>query len=182
MPTAALPFVNDYNNTADASDFYGVGETVVTFTTFSGGFPSTCQTTITVADAEAPTFDPCPSDLVFNLDPGLCGTIISYEVDAFDNCPPSSNFYQIGNPSISQAINCNNWGAGITNLNYHYRTFNYPGASNENLWYQRSYWSGSWWFRPCVRVYALDGSFPGGTTTLLQRVVQVLLLVVITIS
>ena len=170
QPTASLPFVNDYNNTDDASDFYGVGETVVTFTTFSGGFPSTCETTITVVDAEAPTFDPCPADMVFNLDPGLCGTIISYEVDAFDNCPPSSNFYQIGNPTITQAINCNNWGAGITNLNYHYRTFAYPGASNENFdGINVAIGQDPGGFDLIVRVYELDGSFPGGTLTLLAE-------------
>ena len=170
MPTAALAFVNDYNNTDDATDFYGVGETVVTFTTFSGGFPSTCQTTITVIDAEAPTFDPCPADMVFNLDPGLCGTIISYEVDAFDNCPPSSNFYQIGNPSISQAINCNNWGAGITNLNYHYRTFAYPGASNENFdGINVAIGQDPGGFDLIVRVYELTGTFPGGTLNLIAE-------------
>ncbi|MDG1297501.1 MAG: proprotein convertase P-domain-containing protein, partial [Saprospiraceae bacterium] len=168
QPIASLASVNDYNNTEDASDFYGVGETVVTFTTFSAGFPSTCQTTITVIDAEAPTFDPCPADMVFNLDPGLCGTIISYEVDAFDNCPPSSNFYQIGNPSISQAINCNNWGAGITNLNYHYRTFAYPGASNENFdGINVAVGQDPGGLDLIVRVYELDGTFPGGTQTLI---------------
>lgn len=37
MPTSALASVNDYNNTDDATDFYGVGTTTVTFTTFSNG-------------------------------------------------------------------------------------------------------------------------------------------------
>jgi len=165
MPTAALASVNDYNNTDDATDFYGVGSTTVTFTTFSNGFPSTCSLVITVNDAEGAIWDPCPADMTFNLDPGLCGTIVSYEIDAYDNCPPSDNFYQIGNPSISQAINCNNWGAGITNLNYHYRTFAYPGAGNENFdGINIAIGQDPGGFDLIVRVYELSGSFPGGTT------------------
>jgi len=170
MPTAALASVNDYNNTDDATDFYGVGSTTVTFTTFSNGFPSTCSLVITVNDAEGAIWDPCPADMTFNLDPGLCGTIVSYEIDAYDNCPPSDNFYQIGNPSISQAINCNNWGAGITNLNYHYRTFAYPGAGNENFdGINIAIGQDPGGFDLIVRVYELSGSFPGGTTTLLAE-------------
>ncbi|MCB9312051.1 MAG: T9SS type A sorting domain-containing protein [Lewinellaceae bacterium] len=41
-----------------------------------------------VADNEAPTFTNCPSDLIINLDPGLCCAIVSWaDPMATDNCP-----------------------------------------------------------------------------------------------
>ena len=47
--------VNNYNNTADASDTYPLGTTTVTWTvTDIHGNQSTCEQTITVTDEEAP--------------------------------------------------------------------------------------------------------------------------------
>ncbi len=47
--------VNDFNGTNDASGFYPVGDTVVTFTyTDAGGNVATCSMTVTVTDDEAP--------------------------------------------------------------------------------------------------------------------------------
>ena len=76
------PYLNDYNNTADASDFYPVGTTDVTFTTGGGS----CSFSVTVNDTEGPAFDPCPADVVVDLNPGECAELVTYEVAAFDNC------------------------------------------------------------------------------------------------
>src|SRR6202042_1545902 len=47
---------NDYNNTADASGFYPVGTTTVTWTvTDAHGHTATCTQHITVTDDELPT-------------------------------------------------------------------------------------------------------------------------------
>ncbi|MCB9213498.1 MAG: HYR domain-containing protein [Alteromonas sp.] len=52
---ASLPIVNDYNGTDDASDFYPVGTTVVTWTvTDASGNTATCMQSVTVNDTEAP--------------------------------------------------------------------------------------------------------------------------------
>jgi|GEM_PF-6436010 len=48
-------FVNDFNGTDDASDFYPVGTTTVEFTyTDAGGNTTTCTVDVTVEDTEAP--------------------------------------------------------------------------------------------------------------------------------
>ena len=50
-----VTIVNDYNDTADASDAYPVGTTIVTWTvTDTGGNVTQCIQTITVVDLEAP--------------------------------------------------------------------------------------------------------------------------------
>ena len=85
--SAPMP-TNDYNGTADASDFYPVGTTIVTFELIDiFGLPVTCSFNVTVNDTEAPTFTSCPNDIVVNLDPGACDQIVSYVVEAVDNCP-----------------------------------------------------------------------------------------------
>ena len=56
--------MNDYNNSADASDTYDVGETTVTWTvTDINGNINTCSQTIVVTDNEAPTID-CAEDVL----------------------------------------------------------------------------------------------------------------------
>ena len=82
IASAVLPFVNDYNDTEDASDNYPVGTTEVTFTTAGGA----CSFNITVNDTEGPTFDPCPADITVDLNPGECAEVVAYTVDAIDNC------------------------------------------------------------------------------------------------
>ncbi len=54
-PVAGGTLSNDFNGTNDASGFYPVGDTVVTFTyTDAGGNVATCSMTVTVTDDEAP--------------------------------------------------------------------------------------------------------------------------------
>jgi len=67
---------NDYNGTADASDFYPVGTTTVTWTfTDVGGNSVTCTQDVTVNDMEAPVIscvgEPGTANIVEDFDAGL---------------------------------------------------------------------------------------------------------------
>ncbi|RMG89882.1 MAG: hypothetical protein D6706_20510, partial [Chloroflexi bacterium] len=56
VPSGAPVVTNDYNGTDNASDFYPVGTTTVTFqTTDANGVPIECSIDVIVNDAEAPT-------------------------------------------------------------------------------------------------------------------------------
>jgi len=79
---------NDFNGTADASDFYPVGTTEVTFTGLDeDDLPTTCTITVTVLDVEAPSFTNCPNDFTLNLDAGECEIVYDFDLQAVDNCP-----------------------------------------------------------------------------------------------
>ena len=74
----------------DASGVYPVGCTTVTYTTFApGGIPVTCSVDVCVADTEAPAIPGCPAgDLEFNLLPGECTIVVTYDLgEPTDNCP-----------------------------------------------------------------------------------------------
>jgi hypothetical protein len=75
--------VNDYNGTENASDFYPVGTTTVTFSADGVG---SCEFNISVEDSEPPTLN-CPSDIVETLNPGECDRVVNFEVSMTDNCP-----------------------------------------------------------------------------------------------
>jgi len=78
---------NNQNATTDASGFYDVGTTAVVFSTFDAtGIPVTATVNVTVNDVEAPAFD-CPADMLFDLGPGECDAVVTYNVSATDNCP-----------------------------------------------------------------------------------------------
>jgi uncharacterized repeat protein (TIGR01451 family) len=66
---------------------YPVGSaTTVTLTvTDSSGLSDSCQTTVIVADAEAPQLL-CPTNIVQGNDPGQCSAIVTYVAAATDNC------------------------------------------------------------------------------------------------
>jgi hypothetical protein len=80
--------VNDFNGTADASDFYPVGTTVVEFTvTDVNGNASTCSFTVEVEDNEAPVITACPADKFRPAAAGRCWALVTIEpVLATDNC------------------------------------------------------------------------------------------------
>ena len=75
-------FVNDFNNTADASGVYPVGTTNVTWTAYDfSGNTSTCSMTVTVTDDEAPVITNCPGDIT------SCSAVVNWtEPTASDNC------------------------------------------------------------------------------------------------
>ncbi len=69
----SVTIVNDFNGTADASDIYPVGNTVVTWTvTDLEGNTSTCETTVTV-NGETD----CPADINVPADPGTCSANVT---------------------------------------------------------------------------------------------------------
>jgi uncharacterized protein YrzB (UPF0473 family) len=66
-----------------------VGENTVTLTvTDNNGNASTCDATVTVEDNLPPLLE-C-ADIVINLDPGLCGAVVDYDVESTDNCGVAS--------------------------------------------------------------------------------------------
>lgn len=78
--------VNDFNNTGDASGFYPIGTTPVTFTTQDiDGNPYSCIMNVTVIDTFGPTVV-CPTDVTLNLDAGECSVVYDFAIDPTDAC------------------------------------------------------------------------------------------------
>ena len=84
-------FSNDFNNTTDASGFYPVGVTTVTYTvTDLAGNTATCSFTVTVNDIENPTIA-CPADISVDTDGGACTATVSVPSPVTaDNCGVAS--------------------------------------------------------------------------------------------
>ncbi|NND76661.1 MAG: HYR domain-containing protein, partial [Flavobacteriales bacterium] len=80
--------VNDFNGTADASDTYPLGTTIVTWTVTDGsGNTAICTQDITVTDDEDPVIFNCPTNIIQNADPSTCDAIVTWtEPTAVDNC------------------------------------------------------------------------------------------------
>ncbi|MFL0353000.1 HYR domain-containing protein [Xanthomarina sp. GH4-25] len=85
--TGTIQLTNDYNQTADASGFYPVGDTVVTWTaTDIGGNSVNCTQTITVNDAENPVIT-CPTNITVVNAANECDAVVTYNMPtATDNC------------------------------------------------------------------------------------------------
>jgi len=64
------------------------GSTVFSFeTTDEAGNPSTCSYTVTVNDTEAPVISDCPADILIELDPSTCDSIVNFTTpQVSDNC------------------------------------------------------------------------------------------------
>ena len=85
--SAPITLINDYTNIEDASAFYPVGATIVTWTaTDASGNTATCDITVTVIDNEDPTIT-CPANITQTADPGVCEAVVTYSVSSTDNCP-----------------------------------------------------------------------------------------------
>lgn len=78
---------NSFNQNNDASDFYEVGETTVTWIAVDvNGNEFTCDMQVTVLDTELPVIN-CPDDIIANTAPGLCEANVTVpQPDASDNC------------------------------------------------------------------------------------------------
>ncbi|MEZ4800581.1 MAG: HYR domain-containing protein, partial [Flavobacteriales bacterium] len=83
--------LNDFNGSANATDFYPVGITTVTWTaTDVNGNISECQMTIEVTDTQLPVIT-CPENIEVENDPGECGATVNYTLPTFDdNCSGSN--------------------------------------------------------------------------------------------
>ncbi|TVR79623.1 MAG: HYR domain-containing protein, partial [Saprospirales bacterium] len=104
--------INNFNGSTNASGFYPVGETNVTFS-IPGTSAQPCSFTVEVIDAEAPVLN-CPSDILITLSPGECERIVDYTVTASDNCP----FIQGGDPLVQtvQQPPPNGWDGIMINI------------------------------------------------------------------
>ncbi|MBL7943214.1 MAG: HYR domain-containing protein, partial [Flavobacteriales bacterium] len=109
--------VNDYTGTDNASAVYPEGTTVVEWTlTDVHGNVSTCTQTIVVTDNELPTVT-CPTDVLVNNDPAVCGAnIIIPSAIVNDNCgiasvvndyndtDDASDLYPVGTTTVTWTI------------------------------------------------------------------------------
>ena len=106
-------FTNDFNGTSNASGYYEVGTTTVTWTvTDIHGNVATCTMTVTVTDDEAPSII-CPSNIAVSADADACGaevTIAQPEItdncevntleNNFNNTADASGFYPVGTTTV----------------------------------------------------------------------------------
>jgi gliding motility-associated-like protein len=109
--------VNDYNNSDDASAFYPVGTTLVTWTlTDIHGNSSNCFTSITITDTEVPSIT-CPADITVENDIDQCGAFVTVPAPTVsDNCAvlstansqngtsDASGFYPVGTTSVTWTV------------------------------------------------------------------------------
>ena len=114
-PCSIVSVTNDYKGTNDASTFYSVGETIVTWlVTDITGYSSMCQTTISVSDDEAPIIE-CPEDISASNDLGICDAYVPYSLPfVSDNCdvnvpillegPSPGALFNVGSTVVSYMV------------------------------------------------------------------------------
>ncbi|MCB9204173.1 MAG: HYR domain-containing protein [Flavobacteriales bacterium] len=59
----------------------------------NAGNTNDCDFSFTIADSEPPTWADCPTDFTVNSDPGVCTAVVSFDIEAADNCtsnPPET--------------------------------------------------------------------------------------------
>jgi hypothetical protein len=84
--TDNCPGVSVSSNPTSGSIF-PVGITPVeVIATDASGNADTCYFNVTVNDTEPPVAQ-CPDDITVNNDPGQCDAVVSFSIDATDNCP-----------------------------------------------------------------------------------------------
>ncbi|OFY04670.1 MAG: hypothetical protein A2W93_05160 [Bacteroidetes bacterium GWF2_43_63] len=104
---------NDYTGTDDASAFYPVDTTLVTWQLIDSdsNVVSNYVDTIVVSDVGAPVLH-CPADVVQSTDPGTCGAIVNYTPPVgIDNCVNTVvpiDLYHSNTQNIIQGIACSN--------------------------------------------------------------------------
>ncbi|MFT4659860.1 MAG: gliding motility-associated-like protein [Patiriisocius sp.] len=107
---------NDYNNTGDASDYYPVGVTSVSWIAVDiNGNEFSCDMNVTIVDTELPEII-CPADIETNTDLGLCEANLTIPLpQVIDNCEVSflNNFTNTDNASgvYSQGVTVVVWTA-----------------------------------------------------------------------
>ncbi len=114
-----ITITNDYNGTADASDTYPIGTTVVIWTvTDNDGNTATCSMDVTVVD-DGPTIVSCPFNMVQGVDaPGCdaaitvpvliaedCGTVTV--INDYTNTADASGTYPIGTTVVTWTVTDN---------------------------------------------------------------------------
>ncbi len=99
--------INSMNGTNDATAFYPVGTTVVTWTvTDDDGNVATCEQNITVID-NTTLVVVCPDDITVTTVPGSCEAIVAWnEPDASDNCTEVNSIISTHNSGDSFPVGC----------------------------------------------------------------------------
>jgi len=98
---------NDYTGTSNASGFYPVGVTVVTWTFIDEqDNTATCEQIITITDGIASTLD-CPADIMLTANAGECTAAATWTPPTFnDNCPGGEITGSTHNPGQGNTIMC----------------------------------------------------------------------------
>jgi len=92
---------NSFNGTANASGTYPIGVTEVVWTaTDAAGNSSSCAQTITVNDNQPPVVN-CPVNITTANTQGQCGSFVTFELTATDNCGTTTITQTAGLPSGS---------------------------------------------------------------------------------
>ncbi|MFA7137757.1 MAG: HYR domain-containing protein, partial [Bacteroidales bacterium] len=113
--------INDFTGTDDASGYYPVGVTVVTWTvTDRNGLAASCTMRITVIAQEAPEIT-CPGDIGFITDPGACEAAVTIDqpeidspagiqsiINSFNNTDDASGLYPVGETVVVWTVTDNN--------------------------------------------------------------------------
>ena len=130
--TSPVTLINDYNGTADASDIYAVGTTLVTWTiTDACGNVTNCTQTVIVNDTQNPAFGSLSNFTAYTTSPSCSYTVVGGEFDPFitDNCYVSSLTYTISGATtgsgmssldgvtLNQGVNTVQWTAVDGNSN-----------------------------------------------------------------
>lgn len=102
-----------FNLSSNAPGFYGIGETSVTWVvTDANNNTASCIQTITIKDAEYPTFV-CPANIVtLNQEDQHCGAVVYFDLSPSDNCPGyfveqshfSGDLFELGITKIEASI------------------------------------------------------------------------------
>ncbi|MCP4581777.1 MAG: HYR domain-containing protein [candidate division Zixibacteria bacterium] len=101
--------VNSVTTNPPSGSFLGIGTTPVEVIAIdNSGNADTCYFNVTVNEGEAPIIV-CPDDIAVDNDPGLCGAVVTFELDATDNCSdvsidvsvPSGSFFGPGSTMIN---------------------------------------------------------------------------------
>jgi hypothetical protein len=101
------PDVNILYDPQPGSQFPVGVTTVNVIATDNSGNQDFCDFTVTVNDMEPPVAI-CPDDMNLVNDPGECGAVASFAIDAIDNCPgvtvqadpPSGSFFDVGETEV----------------------------------------------------------------------------------
>lgn len=92
---------NSFNDTANASGTYPIGVTEVVWTaTDAAGNSNSCTQIITVNDNQPPVVN-CPGNITTANTQGQCGSFVTFELTATDNCGTTTITQTAGLPSGS---------------------------------------------------------------------------------
>ncbi len=111
-----VTIINDYNNSANASDTYPIGTTTVVWTvTDNDGNTATCATNVVVTDA-GPTIVSCPANMTQGVDQGSCEATVSVPAlsatdcgattvtNDFNGSADASGSYPIGTTTVTWTV------------------------------------------------------------------------------